>query len=168
MARIGKISRLPRPIRTQLNRRLDDGELGSTIIEWINGLEEVQRVLGIANGGRPITEQNLSEWRQGGFQDWKRNQQACEWIGQVAGSAGQMADEAGLMPLSDSLTSLAALTIGRRLHELGSDALSDDTKREEFLTLLKELNRLRRDDLKAAALRMTLEIYERNQGRILG
>lgn len=165
MSRIGKIARLPRPLRTQLNRRLDNGELGADILQWLNGLEETQRALSFQHGGRPVTEQNLSAWRQSGFLDWKRYQDACEWVSQVAGGADQIADEAGLMPLSDSLASFAALTLGKRLQELSSAPLSDDDQRREFMALLRELTRMRRDDMQAAQLRMRLESYERNHGR---
>lgn len=165
MARIGKIARLPRSIRTQLNRRLDNGELGTDIVRWLNDLEETQQALSFKFGGRPVTEQNLSAWRQSGFLDWKRYQDACEWVSQVTGGADQIADEAGLMPLSDSLASFAALTLGKRLQELSSDSLSDDEKRREFMSLLGELTRMRRDDMKAAELRMRLESYEETHGR---
>jgi hypothetical protein len=164
MARIGKIARLPRSIRCQLNRRLDNGDKGADIVQWLNDLEEVQWALGFSYGGRPVTEQNLSLWRQSGFLDWKRHQDACEWVSQLAGGAHQLADEAGLMPLSDSLASFATLTLGKRLQELGVDPLSDAEKREEFLSLLKELTRMRRDDMKAAQLRMKIQSYEQNHG----
>ncbi len=36
---------------------------------------------------RPITAQNLSEWKQGGFRDWLRGAEALEHIRQVAGEA---------------------------------------------------------------------------------
>jgi hypothetical protein len=165
MARTGKIARLPRSLRTQLNRRLDNGELGADILQWLNGLEETQHALAFKHGGRPVTEQNLSAWRQSGFVDWKRYQDACEWVSHVAGGADQIADEAGLMPLSDSLASFAALTLGKRLQELSTDSLSDDDKRREFMGLLRELTRMRRDDMQAAELRMRLESYEETRGR---
>ena len=66
MTRNGKIARLPCRIRTQLNRRLQDGELGPQLVEWLNALPEAQKILAAEFGGRPINEQNLSEWRLGG------------------------------------------------------------------------------------------------------
>ena len=45
MARIGKIARLPRAVRIQLNFRLQDGEEGKQIVQWLNSLPHVKRVL---------------------------------------------------------------------------------------------------------------------------
>ena len=45
MARNGKIAHLARDIRNELNRCLDDGEPGTHVLEWLNALEDVQRIL---------------------------------------------------------------------------------------------------------------------------
>jgi hypothetical protein len=75
MTRNGKIARLPREVREQLNRRLFNGEPGNRLVEWLNGLPETQRVLADDFGGREINEQNLSEWKQGGFREWETRQE---------------------------------------------------------------------------------------------
>ena len=41
----GKISRLPQIIRDELNQRLRDGELGNTLLLWLNSLPETQALL---------------------------------------------------------------------------------------------------------------------------
>ena len=70
MAHIGKIARLPAAVRAQINTRLHDGAQGKPIVQWLNSLPEVQKVLAEQFGGRPINEPNLSAWRQGGYQEW--------------------------------------------------------------------------------------------------
>src|ERR1039458_7412584 len=70
MARNGKIARLPRNIRAQLNTRLQDGHDGKQIVQWLNSLPQVKEVLAQRFDGRPINEQNLSDWRQGGYEEW--------------------------------------------------------------------------------------------------
>src|ERR1035441_615190 len=70
MARNGKIARLPRDIRSQLNTRLQDGQDGPQVLPWLNSLPEVKKVLAARFDDRPINEQNLSDWRQGGYEDW--------------------------------------------------------------------------------------------------
>jgi hypothetical protein len=40
MSRNGKIARLPQQIREQINRRLENGEEGKQIAEWLNTLPE--------------------------------------------------------------------------------------------------------------------------------
>ena len=70
VTRNGKIARLPRAMREELNRRLRDGEQGNKLVAWLNGLPEVKAVVALEFGGKPIREQNLSEWRKGGYRDW--------------------------------------------------------------------------------------------------
>ena len=67
MCRNGKIARLPHAVRLELNQRLRDGESGKGLVEWLNGLPEVKAALQREFGGRAIREQNVSEWKQGGF-----------------------------------------------------------------------------------------------------
>jgi hypothetical protein len=68
--RFGKIARLPRELREQLNRRIRDGEKGRRLIIWLNGLPEVQAILDRDFGGRPINSINFTKWRAGGYRDW--------------------------------------------------------------------------------------------------
>ena len=75
MTRNGKIARLPKAIRDQLNRRLEDGQPGVRVVEWLNTLPEVHTVLTEQFDGRAINEVNLSEWKAGGFLDWQARQE---------------------------------------------------------------------------------------------
>lgn len=68
--RHGKIARLPRALRLQLNQRLERSEPGPQLLAWLNALPEVQELLQQDFAGEPISKQNLSQWRRGGFQDW--------------------------------------------------------------------------------------------------
>jgi hypothetical protein len=68
--RRGKIARLPRAVREQLNIRLDDGQEAAEILPWLNDLPEVRQILTQHFNGTPISPQNLSAWRQGGFHEW--------------------------------------------------------------------------------------------------
>lgn len=70
MARSGKIARLPDEIRDQLNERLLDGQAGSQILPWLNGLTEVKDRMVELFGGAEVNDANLSNWRSGGYQDW--------------------------------------------------------------------------------------------------
>jgi hypothetical protein len=68
--RRGKIARLPRSVRDQLNIRLDDGQEADDILPWLNALPEVQKVITERFNGVGVSPQNLSAWRQGGFKEW--------------------------------------------------------------------------------------------------
>ena len=109
MTRNGKIARLPYSIRDLLNRRLHDGEPGNSLVEWLNGLPKVREILEDEFGGRSISEQNLSEWKQGGFEDWLRHQETREWV-QKAEDDRAMAQLArrGQKPLHDPVCSTAS------------------------------------------------------------
>jgi hypothetical protein len=78
MCRNGKIARLPHAVRLELNQRLRDGESGKGLVEWLNDLPEVKAALQREFGGRAIREQNVSEWKQGGFLDWVAKTEADE------------------------------------------------------------------------------------------
>jgi hypothetical protein len=68
--RNGKIANLPNDIREQLNLRLLEGETGRELAAWLNSLPEVQSVLGSQFNSSPISEVNLTHWRQGGYLQW--------------------------------------------------------------------------------------------------
>jgi hypothetical protein len=45
MTRLGKVARLPREMREELNVRLNNGEGGKELVDWLNGLTGAQAVL---------------------------------------------------------------------------------------------------------------------------
>lgn len=65
--RTGKIARLPFAVRTTVNEKLRDGVPYAAIIK---GLEEE----GHYSPGA-VNEQNLTNWAQGGHQDWLKEQE---------------------------------------------------------------------------------------------
>src|SRR5437764_104338 len=82
-SRTGKIARLPHSIREQLNLRLQNNERGKSILKWLNELPEVQTVLKEHFKGNPVGLQNLTEWKQGGFNDWQIRQDALQLAGSL-------------------------------------------------------------------------------------
>ena len=78
--RLSKIARFPAHIREQLNRRLHAGELGKTILPWLNALPETKKILAELFNAKPVTHQNLSEWRHSGYEDWFRLQHRLLWL----------------------------------------------------------------------------------------
>src|SRR5579862_4758750 len=76
MTRRGKIARLPCSIREELNQRIEDGEQGTRLVEWLNSLPEVMTVLAQDFEGQAISESNLTLWRNGGFLDWQARRDA--------------------------------------------------------------------------------------------
>ena len=58
--------------------------------------------------GLPISEQNLSEWKQGGYQDWVKHEESPAWVRQLTGEADDLAEESGPIPLSDHCSGMLA------------------------------------------------------------
>jgi hypothetical protein len=79
----GKIARLPAEIRTQLNRRLQNGEPAKYVVKWLNLLPEVQKLLAAEFHGKPVREQNVSEWRRHGYRAWLVHQEKQDILGEM-------------------------------------------------------------------------------------
>lgn len=103
MTRIGKIARLPRAIRDQLNHRMQDGESCHSLVTWLNAQPEVQKVLADSFGGRPVDAQNLSDWKQGGYQHWLARQDTLELACQMGEQATDL-QTGDQRPLTNLLT----------------------------------------------------------------
>jgi hypothetical protein len=83
MTRNGKIARLPAAIREELNQRLLDGEQGKPLVVWLNSLPRVQALLKDKFQGTPISEVNLSHWKNGGFPAWEAGEQMADSVSSI-------------------------------------------------------------------------------------
>ena len=113
-ARNGKIARLPRDIRNQLNERLDCSEESPQLLQWLNALPEVQKVVKDHFNGVPISPQNLSQWRQGGFQEWLARRDLSEDAREVRRLSEEIDDEDSQGVLADD----AAVVLSARFGSL--------------------------------------------------
>lgn len=163
MTRNGKIARLPYSIRDLLNGRLHNGEQGAKLVQWLNGLPKVQEVLTDEFDGRPITEQNLSEWKQGGFEDWLRHQETRAWVRSLADESAELEEEAGDFSVADWLSAPLTVALGRWIHELTAGAQNDPEKRRALLGLVREVNQLRRGDHEEQSLLIERERWKAEQ-----
>ncbi len=166
MTRNGKIARLPRHIREQLNRRLEDGEPGEPLLEWLNGLPEVVDVLKRQFGGLPINKQSLSQWRLGGYEDWLRHAEACEALRQLTEQAGDLDAEADEQSVSEMLAKLMSTELLRAMKSLLAEELDPKERWRRLQELLSQLSQLRRADHRAARLQMDEERWEKQRGRL--
>ena len=111
MTRNGKIARLPKAVRHELNCRLSEGEPGESLVEWLNERDDVKKVLAASFGGRPVSEQNLSEWRAGGYLDWQRHQETLELAQQMMEEGDDFERLSKKGPLTDRMAEMAALAL---------------------------------------------------------
>jgi hypothetical protein len=162
MTRNGKIARLPRLIRDELNRRLRDGEPGKDLLIWLNGLPAVQQVLEKEFGARAINEQNLSEWKQGGYEDWVRRQEALASVRELASQAADIREETGDFSVAELLSAPAAIALSRCLQSIAAKAADDPKEVRALLDIARELGRLRHDDYSQMCLSFQRERWEKD------
>jgi hypothetical protein len=137
VTRKGKIAQLPFALRELLNQRLRDGQLAPKILPWLNGAAGLR-------GRGCINDGNISEWRQGGYQDWLAGQEQVEKTRRLAEHCLRIAEAGG------SAMALPASIAGAQLMEVleGLDpetlkaAVGDDP--ENWLKTLEILARLQR------------------------
>jgi hypothetical protein len=166
MTRTGKIARLPQKLRDQLNRRLQDGEKVGTLIEWLNALPEVQKVLQADFGGRPLNHQNLTEWKQGGFREWVTHEESCALVRSLTRRSGDLHDETDEIEISDRLSNVLAAELARIAEVLLDQAKDPRERWDRLREVLQELVRLRKEDHKTTRLTMDRERWEFESGRL--
>jgi hypothetical protein len=120
----GKIGRLPVAIRNEVNRRLHENEVGTGILEWLNAEPRVLEVLDKYFHEQPISPQNLSEWRQGGYQDWLKRQEEVERLKDLSDHALRLGQAAG-GNISDGSAAIAGGRLMATLEGLEGKELAD-------------------------------------------
>ena len=153
MTRKGKIARLPQPIREQINRRLENGEEGKQIAEWLNTLPEVTAVLAAEFAGQPINEPNLSHWKTGGYRDWEAQQEALEAARLFDSDAAELGRET-CPQLADKLALCLTARIAVALRHLPSGDEDADRHLERLRRIRAELTALPKGDHNAQWLRI--------------
>jgi Protein of unknown function (DUF3486) len=150
MSRTGKIARLPREIRDQLNQRLLDGQSGQKLLAWLNKLPEVQQVLAAEFDGTPINAPNLSHWKAGGYEDWLTRRETLEQARELAADSHELT-AATDGKLTDHLATVLAARYAAALAEWNGEP---DEKFERKLRILhnmcQDIVKLRRSDQNAA------------------
>jgi len=150
VTRRGKIARLSKATRDALGNRIENGEPGKDLVQWLNGLSAVRKILKRHFEGRPLTEQNLSEWKQGGHLDWLRQQEARALVSRLAEQSEDIVQEAGLWEVSDRFASLLAVELTRLATALMEKETDLEKRWLRLCEVHRELSRLRRDDHHAA------------------
>lgn len=154
--RKGKIARLPKRIRDQVNLRLLNNEPGSTILPWLNELPEVQSMLAEHFRAEPINDQNLSAWRTGGFAQWMQQQDELERTRSRSQHALDLV-KAGGHHISDGL---AAIIAGDVLEDW--EAASDEEDKD---AAIKKLLALRVGDHVRAQIELQKEKLKLDQDK---
>ena len=154
--RKGKIARLPRAVREQLNQRLDDGESGPRLLAWLNALPEVQAMLATHFGGSRISQQNLSAWKLGGFPDWLREEGAREWVDRLVEESDDFKPGQGPALLAERVSVTVLMELVKVLRK-ASDSADLSEHRKGVLGAAHQLARLRWMEQRAIHLQLAQE-----------
>ena len=130
--RKGKIARLPKAARDMINRMIDDGLPYHVIIDELG------------EAGEGLNTQNLTNWKQGGYQDYLKIQETIEKIKAQTEAATEILqgvegiDTAKIM---EACRQVAAVQFMEALMEQGDDAIrkaiADEPAR--YFTLLNSV-----------------------------
>ena len=166
--RTGKIARLPKDIRDQLNQQIEDGIIGHAVLSWLNALPEVQKILAEHFGGRPVSHQNLSEWRHGAYAEWAATRDGrAQWQEMLenARTLSQKRTGEDGQDVSRYLGSFLIFELGEAMNDLRRMKNLDE--RWRILSMVsRALSRLRTDDCREKRLQLrNLQAAKRN-GRI--
>jgi hypothetical protein len=131
-------------------------------VEWLNSCGPVRETLAAHFDGRPITEQNLSEWKQGGFKDWQNHQETRALARGFLAEAEELEEEIGDTPLTDRLSEMVALALARLLRE-AVNGEKGPAQRMAVLEIAREFSRLRRQDHQMERLGREQQIWEAKQ-----
>jgi hypothetical protein len=139
--RVGKIARLSYETREQLNLRLLNGELSSTVLDWLNELSETKALLKSVFAGKPISKQNLSEWRHGGYQDWLRHQQRQERFRHLSEQGAELEEDEGTGDVFENFSRIVLAEMAEDLNNL-HEVSNRDKRWQRLREIGRELARL--------------------------
>ena len=165
ITRNGKIAHLPHSIRTQINQRLHDGETGVSLVEWLNSLPEVRAVLAANFHGRPISEQNISEWKAGGYEDWLEQQEVLASVQHTLDDAAQLK---ATVPgsLAEPMAQLLVARLSLALRQLRPNPENGEVNCAALHALCADLVELRRGDQNAERMRIERERLQIERERL--
>src|SRR5215469_2253374 len=131
MTRKSKIARLPHPIRDELNHRLDNGQPGIRLVEWLNNLPEVKEILANDFESHRITPQNLSEWKRGGYRDWVARQECRASLQEWLADAKELGEAASPEKLTEALFTVVTVRYAAAMQDCWIDT-PENRKNLEF------------------------------------
>ena len=159
MTPTGKIARLPRTLRDQLNHRLQGGEQASSLAEWLNALTEVQDMLKSQFPDASITENDLAQWKSDGYSAWLRRQETAAAMRTMAADVEELTTAAPEPPaeLLAQWLPLRYVAASRGLRQMTGDPEADWRRLRDFCADVATLRRL---DQTAARLRLDRDKFE--------
>jgi hypothetical protein len=150
MQHVSKISKVPRDLRDEFNRRLEDGEENKKLLAWLNDQPEVQTMLKQDFDGLPITKQNLNKWKKSGFRNWQLRQAALDFTNDVL--PDDDLDSDALEKMSAKLIRFLQLRYAAVAGSLPAPDEDPEVELRRLSDLCNNLTSMRRGDLSAERL----------------
>ena len=156
--RKSKIARLPFNIREELNHQIMDNVPTKDILGWLNSDPTVRHYMERLFQNRYITEQNLSEWRQGAYQEWLDYRSCVEDVRDLS----EQAARAALTDISGEhlLVALTAMFARMIKNMEKTDEIAFNRRVLVVQNLIKMALSLRRSEQRDEALRLKREQLE--------
>src|SRR3954470_12934811 len=114
--RRGKVARLPKLLRDQINRMLRDGHSYHHILEKLKTIPDAATI--------PISKQNLSRWKFGGYLDWLAQQEWREDLHDRQADALPLLEDPTGSWFQEVSLQIAAMRIFELLQRLEASTLS--------------------------------------------
>jgi hypothetical protein len=139
--RNGKVARLSAPLHEQINRLIEDGVPYKVIIERLG------------EAGKHLNEDNISNWRLGGYQDYRKAQvihdRACVQA-QAAADVVRDTGDIDLLKLQQVCNEIAMLQYLGALMEHGKELVQASIKKNpaKMITLINSCSSLSEAKLK--------------------
>jgi hypothetical protein len=153
----GKIARLPRNLRDALNHRLENGEPARVILPWLNALPPVLAVLAAQFRACPINQQNLSNWRRGGYQAWLKQQEHRHLVREVAQDAQELAADPAGRTVANNLSTVLVAELALSTRKARAELTSPVAQAAHLRQCLQTLSHVRREDHRAGRLAIEQE-----------
>jgi hypothetical protein len=165
MTRNGKIARLSKTVREELNRRLDNNEPGKCLVAWLNSLPEVQTLIATEFGGKPMREQNLSEWKKGGYRDWQARQERRELICQLQEEAKTVETVMDPSAINRHLSVVLTAELAKAVKNLAEKSNNPDELAKSLAQLVGRFAQLRREESNASRAEIVREQWNQELAR---
>lgn len=170
MARTGKIARLPHALREEVNRRLLDNQTSAVLLPWLNAQPEAIAIWEHEFEGMPASAENLSQWRQGGFADWKARTERVENLKTLSSFANELTQSGG--HIADGAAAILSGQILEALEQAGNLVVtggSDDAERdpnEGLIAMAKAVSSLQKSAAAKGKLALDREKADQSRERL--
>jgi len=109
------------------------------VLEWLNGLPEVQALLAAQFNGHPVGKMNLSRWRRKGYKSWLAEQRSLTAV-------------TALLEQSNALQESAKEGLGERMNLVLTAKMAEEIQQLDLLPEGPKKSKIRRELIGAVAI----------------